>query len=778
MSSQPDPMSGWLEPVCLHAETEEVDAPSIGATRAAEAWSEVRARAKDGHPERALLALTVAEAAYPRLADRFAVTRGELLLQAKEPVLAEAAFEDGVDSVDSTIRVRAQTGLVRARIAADDPDADGALTRLLREFPELPQELELRFELGQSRARRGLLREAIADYRDIDQRYPGSPVAALARAELDALARAGETIPESTLTQRVDRAVRLVRLGPQHQARTALAALESEIDAMPAGTRSNYYSAAARLARVEGRWEDAHLFAQRARGHTPDDPDEAAEVASRSADLAAAAVAREVELAQREIRGLRGRGPIRSVSNGRLFRIVKTAARVGLVEELNEALEALASRRVYPGMRFEASIFAAGTGDDRHIVKLLDPIVDHGTFGVAARYHRARAYERLGRLTEADTEFARVEEEDRGNRFYAMWSQVRRRAVAELLNGACGPDPQRALPGRECEPDGRLASLEPVLPAQHLEGLDPRVGPDPDEMPKPDLTALANRLSPIAEKHAEAYPWLPRAVDLLRLGDPEGASAELYEAYLSWRVALGRRIAYAGLESVCRGGKRKPERFDWSTKQARRQITSEEREEVADIALAIGDFGTAVGFGGWDRALERPRAYEPVVVRAARRQGLDPNLLLAVMRVESIYQRRVVSYAGAIGLMQIMPRTGRLIADSLGRREFDTADLLDPELNLEFAAWYLRSLIERFDGHLPLAVASYNGGPHNVRRWLRDHSKDMALDAFLERIPFNQTHRYVRRVLTHYAAYRAQQGLPVEHLSVEVPDVGADPVAF
>jgi soluble lytic murein transglycosylase len=149
-----------------------------------------------------------------------------------------------------------------------------------------------------------------------------------------------------------------------------------------------------------------------------------------------------------------------------------------------------------------------------------------------------------------------------------------------------------------------------------------------------------------------------------------------------------------------------------------------------------------------------------------------------VMRVESTYLRQIVSHAGAVGLMQIMPRTGRLISRELGVEDFDTIDLLNPRTNLEFAAWYLSSLIKRFDGRLPLAIAAYNGGPHNVRVWMSGYPQTMPLDAFLERIPFEQTHRYVRRVLTHYAAYRAQQNLPMAKLSVELPQLKPDNVAF
>ena len=175
---------------------------------------------------------------------------------------------------------------------------------------------------------------------------------------------------------------------------------------------------------------------------------------------------------------------------------------------------------------------------------------------------------------------------------------------------------------------------------------------------------------------------------------------------------------------------------------------------------------------------QRPRAYSELVERAARKYGLDPNLLFAVMRVESIYNRRIISNVGAVGLMQIMPATGQRIAYQLGVKDFDTVHLLNPQVNLDFAAWYLSSLLKRFDGRLPLAIASYNGGPHNVRLWLRGTSPTMPLDAFLERIPFDQTHRYVRRVLTYYASYRAQQKLPMTRLSVELPQLSPDKIAF
>ena len=82
------------------------------------------------------------------------------------------------------------------------------------------------------------------------------------------------------------------------------------------------------------------------------------------------------------------------------------------------------------------------------------------------------------------------------------------------------------------------------------------------------------------------------------------------------------------------------------------------------------------------------------------------------------------------------------------------------------------------DGRLPLAIASYNGGPHNVRRWIREYGSHVPLDAFLERIPFAETKRYVRRVLGYYARYKAQRGQKMDLMAVTLPGEKPSQVAF
>jgi soluble lytic murein transglycosylase len=282
-------------------------------------------------------------------------------------------------------------------------------------------------------------------------------------------------------------------------------------------------------------------------------------------------------------------------------------------------------------------------------------------------------------------------------------------------------------------------------------------------------------LAPLATAHGEAYPWLPRAAELIELERFDEASEEISEAYLAWREASGLPRLRWGLVSLWTGeAVRRP--LNPPLRRARIALEPEARIQLGEVATLLGDPSIAFDLGSADET--EPHAYAGLVEAAARKYGLEPELLFAVMRVESAFNHRVQSSAGAIGLMQIMPRTGSRIAVRLGVKDFEPSQLLQPARNIEFSAWYLASLLQRFDGRLPLAIASYNGGPHNVRNWMRNNSPDMPLDAFLERIPFKETHGYVRKVLSFYALYRAQKALPAPELSVVLPHLAPDDVAF
>lgn len=781
-----------------------------------EAWNRFVEHRDKGDFEDALLQLAVVEAAFPHLADRFALARGLVRMELGEYDEAVSDFLVARESLDGAVRARSRIFRIESKILGDHADANSSLAELLRFYPALPDGPRLRLALAQWNERRGEMQEALRIYRDVYLTGPGTSVAQKARARLEAMRVEGVPVRAFSPVQEVARVETLARRGPHTLAREeALRLLERSDLTEP--LKDRVHLVAARLARVEGRLEDAARHLQAGGRRSGEGDEDRARQVQRVTNSTRIVTARQAAAARKQIGALRNGRVWMAVPPNRLLAIVRVAAGAELTSELNEALNTLLRLRTLPPVAaFEAGVLAAGTGADALVAGLFAKASEaRGNQGVAARYHHARTLERMGNYARAERGYHQVAQADRSETgWYRLWSEMRLRVVREALLCNCNPDEPvaQAVQGTAKE-STKGGAADPTTPSLRdmLSGVEPRpertefepssaqesfggaapdrVGtptalrldlnePDSAAPVQPDLAALADRLGPLVEKLGEHYPWFARARDLLRLGLPKQAADELHEAYLARRDARGRPLRRVGLEAVFRGDQAPAVAVAPELRRARRSVDPASLAEWIEISSTLGDEGTAVGLSGWARANDRPRPYEELVNAAAEQNGLDPNLLLAVMRTESVYQRRIVSYAGAIGLMQIMPRTGRHIAFALEKEDYGTDDLLDPATNLEFAAWYLASLIERFDGHLPLAIASYNGGPHNVRNWLRKYSDDMPMEAFLERIPFEQTHRYVRRVLGHYAAYRAQKDLPMVSLQASLPEVAPDPIGF
>ena len=116
--------------------------------------------------------------------------------------------------------------------------------------------------------------------------------------------------------------------------------------------------------------------------------------------------------------------------------------------------------------------------------------------------------------------------------------------------------------------------------------------------------------------------------------------------------------------------------------------------------------------------------------------NVDPWLMLGLMRQESAYRETVRSWVGAIGYIQVMPKTGAKLAFLLGDVTLPKY-LENPETNLRYGIYYFSKLMERFDNAYPLAVGSYNGGPHNMSRWYPSawvHGKWMNLSSIFHTV--------------------------------------------
>lgn len=133
----------------------------------------------------------------------------------------------------------------------------------------------------------------------------------------------------------------------------------------------------------------------------------------------------------------------------------------------------------------------------------------------------------------------------------------------------------------------------------------------------------------------------------------------------------------------------------------------------------------------------------------SRLYNLNPLLVASLIRQESRFEQAIVSSAGAKGLMQVMPDTGSWIAAKLGVRNYQ---LTNPADNLRFGIWYLDHTHRTYDDNSMLAVASYNAGPGNVAKWVKQWGSGDP-DEFVERIPFSETRGYVKSVFGNYWNY-------------------------
>jgi peptidoglycan lytic transglycosylase len=189
-----------------------------------------------------------------------------------------------------------------------------------------------------------------------------------------------------------------------------------------------------------------------------------------------------------------------------------------------------------------------------------------------------------------------------------------------------------------------------------------------------------------------------------------------------------------------------------------------DRAVLLAIAL-IGDRGPRAPRSVLDAAY--PAAYPAQVGQASERTGLDPYLVLAVMRRESLFKADIRSPAGAVGLLQLLPATARRAAAVLGRPPLRDEQLVDPGTAIDLGTWYLSEVVGRF-GDPAVALAAYNAGPRIAGPWAM-RGAGRPLDEWVEDIPYRETRRYVKVVVGSWSAYRILAGGSAPRLSTTVP---------
>ena len=207
-----------------------------------------------------------------------------------------------------------------------------------------------------------------------------------------------------------------------------------------------------------------------------------------------------------------------------------------------------------------------------------------------------------------------------------------------------------------------------------------------------------------------------------------------------------------------------------------RHLDNQNLKAAAKIASNWGFHDRAIITAGRARYfddvdLRFPLIHANAVAAQAKRNKLPQAYVYGIMRQESAFIENVKSSAGALGLMQIMPATGKLIWKKQNKPNYRSSKLLDPNTNIAAGTFYLRDMLNLFNQHYALATAAYNAGPGRPKKWQAKRRLDA--DIWIENIPFKETRGYVKNVLTYKAIYDHQLGNKNERISQLLPKVSA-----
>jgi soluble lytic murein transglycosylase len=148
-----------------------------------------------------------------------------------------------------------------------------------------------------------------------------------------------------------------------------------------------------------------------------------------------------------------------------------------------------------------------------------------------------------------------------------------------------------------------------------------------------------------------------------------------------------------------------------------------------------------------------PLKYKEQVFKYSEQNKIDPYLVFAIIKAESGFDATATSKKNAKGLMQVTDETGQWAAKDLRISQFHKNDLYDPDTNIQIGCWYIRWLMDYFNGELELVIAAYNGGNGNVSKWLKN-KKYSSSGNTLEKIPYKETDLYLKKVSNYYGVYK------------------------
>jgi len=249
-----------------------------------------------------------------------------------------------------------------------------------------------------------------------------------------------------------------------------------------------------------------------------------------------------------------------------------------------------------------------------------------------------------------------------------------------------------------------------------------------------NLNARASPDDLATQRALGSEPAMIRAHELVDCGQLDDAAAE-------WNTVMSDAGAALKVQAA-----RLASRWGWHS------------QSIATLAQS-GEFD--------DVNLRYPRPYAGIVEQSANLAQLPGDWIFGVMRQESLFRKDAVSRADARGVMQMLPATALAVAKRWHMVPPDRDALFDPSIALPLGAAYLRELLDKYSGSLPLALAAYNAGPAAVERWMPQQSMEAAI--WIENIPYNETRGYVQHIVEHIVAFAYVRGAEPPRVSTLLP---------
>ena len=186
---------------------------------------------------------------------------------------------------------------------------------------------------------------------------------------------------------------------------------------------------------------------------------------------------------------------------------------------------------------------------------------------------------------------------------------------------------------------------------------------------------------------------------------------------------------------------------------ARRRRRRSAKSRLRRVLVLLAAF-CLLCFGGWkvwsSDAVQMRFVYmwdyQQDIITYSQKNNVDPFLVAAIIKNESNFKHKAVSGVGAVGLMQIMPDTGRWIAEQMGLKNYQDSDLYTTKTNIRMGCWYVGELEHEFQQNMTLVMIAYNAGRGQTHEWMQENNWTYDFND-VQAIPFPDTREYVAKVL-------------------------------